>query len=460
MRSTLLRFSFYLILCSPTAWAASGASTSNTHEFQLSNGLKLIVREDHRAPTVAHMVWYRAGSIDEVNGRTGVAHVLEHMMFKGTDKVKSGEFSRLVAAVGGRENAFTSRDYTAYFQQVEKSKLDDVMKLEADRMSNLKFDDAEFLKEIQVVMEERRLRTEDNPSSLLYESLMATAYISSPYRYPVVGWMNDLVNLKASDARDWYRSWYKPNNATVVIAGDVDPKVILQAVEKYYGTASARELPERKPQTEPLQKGIKRVQVKAPADSARLAMAWKVPKLRPSALDDNEPYALELLTAVLDGYDNARLNRKLIKQERVVNDVGVGYDMISRGPELFLISASMAKGKTVEQAENSIRKALKELVDNGILESELKRIKVRILSEQIYKRDSIFGQAMEIGSTEMAGFSWRDIDQMLEKMQTITPAEVQAVAKKYLVDDGLTIAVLDPQARQSTSKQGGNHAAK
>ena len=460
MRSTLLRFSFYLILCSPTAWAASGASTSNTHEFQLSNGLKLIVREDHRAPTVAHMVWYRAGSIDEVNGRTGVAHVLEHMMFKGTDKVKSGEFSRLVAAVGGRENAFTSRDYTAYFQQVEKSKLDEVMKLEADRMSNLKFDDAEFIKEIQVVMEERRLRTEDNPSSLLYESLMATAYISSPYRYPVVGWMNDLVNLKASDARDWYRSWYKPNNATVVIAGDVDPKVILQAVEKYYGTASARELPERKPQTEPLQKGIKRVQVKAPADSARLAMAWKVPKLRPSALDDNEPYALELLTAVLDGYDNARLNRKLIKQERVVNDVGVGYDMISRGPELFLISASMAKGKTVEQAENSIRKALKELVDNGILESELKRIKVRILSEQIYKRDSIFGQAMEIGSTEMAGFSWRDIDQILEKMQTITPAEVQAVAKKYLVDDGLTIAVLDPQARQSSSKQGGGHAAK
>jgi zinc protease len=327
-------------------------------------------------------------------------------------------------------------------------------------MSNLKFDDAEFLKEIQVVMEERRLRTEDNPSSLLYESLMATAYISSPYRYPVVGWMNDLVNMKASDARDWYRSWYKPNNATVVIAGDVDPKIILQAVEKYYGTASARELPERKPQTEPLQKGIKRVQVKAPADSARLAMAWKVPKLQPGALDDNEPYALELLTAVLDGYDNARLNRKLIKQERVVNDVGVGYDMISRGPELFLISASMAKGKTVEQAENSIRKALKELVDNGILESELKRIKVRILSEQIYKRDSIFGQAMEIGSTEMAGFSWRDIDLMLEKMQTITPAQVQAVAKKYLVDEGLTIAVLDPQARQSSSKQGGNHAAK
>jgi zinc protease len=390
--------------------------------------------------------------MDEVNGKTGVAHVLEHMMFKGTHKVKSGEFSRLVAAVGGRENAFTSRDYTAYFQQVEKSKLENVIKLEADRMSNLNFDDAEFFKEIQVVMEERRLRTEDNPSSLLNESLMATAYMSSPYRHPVIGWMNDLQNMKPVDARDWYRSWYAPNNATVVVAGDVDAKQVLAMVEKYYGAAATHELPVRKPQIEPPQKGVKQVQVKAPADNAQLAMAWKVPRLEPGKLDDVEPYALELLTAVLDGYDNARLNRSLVKQQKVVNDVGVGYDMISRGPELFLIGATMAKGKTVDQAQGSIRKALEEVKQKGILESELKRIKVRILSDQIYKRDSIFGQAMEIGSTEMAGFSWKDINYMLEKMQTITPEQVQAVAKKYLVDEGLTIAVLDPQTRKSADK--------
>ena len=453
MLSNLLRISFLFILFSQISWAAS-AQLADTHEYLLNNGLKLIVREDHRAPTVAHMAWYRAGSMDEVNGKTGVAHVLEHMMFKGTDKVKAGEFSRLVAAVGGRENAFTSRDYTAYFQQVEKSKLEDVIKLEADRMSNLNFDDAEFLKEIQVIMEERRLRTEDNPSSLLNESLMATAYMSSPYRHPVIGWMNDLQNMKASDARDWYRSWYKPNNATVVISGDVDAKKVLNMVEKYYGAAAAHDLPVRKPQIEPPQRGIKQVQVKAPADSAQLTMAWKVPRLEPGKLDDPEPYALELLTAVLDGYDNARLNRTLVKQEKVVNDVGVGYDMISRGPELFLISTTMAKGKTVDQAQTSIRKALNELKQKGVLDSELKRIKVRILSEQIYKRDSIFGQAMEIGSTEMAGFSWKDIDYMLEKMQTITPEQVQAVAKKYLIDEGLTIAVLDPQARQSAGKEG------
>ena len=453
MLSNLLRISFLFIVFAQLAQAA-GPDLGDTHQFQLGNGLKLIVREDHRAPTVAHMVWYRAGSMDEVNGKTGVAHVLEHMMFKGTDKVKAGEFSRLVAAVGGRENAFTSRDYTAYFQQVEQSKLEDVIKLEADRMSNLNFDDAEFLKEIQVIMEERRLRTEDNPSSLLNESLMATAYMSSPYRHPVIGWMNDLQNMKASDARDWYRSWYAPNNATVVITGDIDSKKVLGLVEKYYGVASAHELPVRKPQIEPPQKGIKQTQVKAPADSAQLSMAWKAPRLEPGKLDDPEPYALELLTAVLDGYDNARLNRTLVKQEKVVNDVGVGYDMISRGPELFLISATMAKGKTVDQAQVSIRKALEEIKQKGILESELKRIKVRILSEQIYKRDSIFGQAMEIGSSEMAGFSWKDIDYMLEKMQTITPEQVQAVAKKYLVDEGLTIAVLDPQARKSVGKEG------
>lgn len=452
MLSNLLRISFLFIVFTQLGWASSPPS-ADTHEYQLSNGLKLIVREDHRAPTVAHMVWYRAGSMDEVNGKTGVAHVLEHMMFKGTHKVKAGEFSRMVAAVGGRENAFTSRDYTAYFQQVEKSKLEDVIKLEADRMSNLNFDDAEFLKEIQVVMEERRLRTEDNPSSLLNESLMATAFMSSPYRHPVIGWMNDLQNMKAADARDWYRSWYAPNNATVVIAGDVNTNQVLSLVEKYYGATAAHELPVRKPQIEPPQKGIKQVQVKAPADSPQLAMAWKVPRLESGNLDDPEPYALELLTAVLDGYDNARLNRVLVKQEKVVNDVGVGYDMISRGPELFLISATIAKGKNVQQAQASIRKALEELKQKGVLESELKRIKVRILSEQIYKRDSIFGQAMEIGSTEMAGFSWKNIDYMLEKMQAITPEQVQAVAKKYLVDEGLTIAVLDPQARKAVARE-------
>ncbi|MFZ9239161.1 MAG: M16 family metallopeptidase, partial [Burkholderiaceae bacterium] len=210
-------------------------AAADTHEFRLANGLKLIVKEDHRAPTVVNMVWYRAGSVDELNGTTGVAHVLEHMMFKGTKKLKPGEFSKRVAELGGRDNAFTSKDYTAYHQQVERSRLEQVMALEADRMQNLTMDPAEFSKEIRVVMEERRLRTEDKPLSLLREALYATAFLASPYRHPVVGWMDDLQNMTAADALAWYQRWYAPNNAVVVIAGDVDPQHVLKLAEKYFG---------------------------------------------------------------------------------------------------------------------------------------------------------------------------------------------------------------------------------
>jgi zinc protease len=456
MQSSHLRNGVFVLLCQlaltgfQLAQAQVKPDSAQTHEYRLANGLNLIVREDNRAPTVAHMVWYKAGSMDETNGRTGVAHVLEHMMFKGTKTVKSGDFSKRVAAMGGRENAFTSMDYTAYFQQIERSKLAEVMRLEADRMNNLNFDDAEFAKEIQVVMEERRLRTEDKASGLLYENLMATAYKATPYRHPIIGWMNDLENMVPNDARQWYRDWYAPNNATVVIAGDVDPEKVRAIAEATYGKLSARELPIRKPQIEPAQRGTKQVSVKAPADTPQLAMAWKVPHIDPAKMEDYEPYALALLAAVLDGYDNARLNRTLVKQDRIANTIDAGYDMVARGPQLFMILGTVAKGKTVAQLENGIRSVLSELKTKGITEAELKRIQVRILADKIYKRDSIFGQAMEIGSSEIAGVSWKQLDPILDRLQAVTPEQVHAVAKKYLIDDTLTIATLEPQARGAT----------
>jgi zinc protease len=456
MQSSHLRNGVFVLLCQlalagfQLAQAQVKPDSAQTHGYRLANGLKLIVREDNRAPTVAHMVWYKAGSMDETNGRTGVAHVLEHMMFKGTKTVKSGDFSKRVAAMGGRENAFTSMDYTAYFQQIERSKLAEVMQLEADRMNNLNFDDAEFAKEIQVVMEERRLRTEDKASGLLYENLMATAYKATPYRHPIIGWMNDLENMVPNDARQWYRDWYAPNNATVVIAGDVDPEKVRAIAEATYGKLSARELPIRKPQIEPAQRGTKQVIVKAPADTPQLAMAWKVPHIDPAKMEDYEPYALALLAAVLDGYDNARLNRTLVKQDRIANTIDAGYDMVARGPQLFMILGTVAKGKTVAQLENGIRSVLSELKTKGITAAELKRIQVRILADKIYKRDSIFGQAMEIGSSEIAGVSWKQLDPILDRLQAVTPEQVQAVAKKYLIDDTLTIATLEPQARGVT----------
>jgi len=441
-------------LCLLDSGNAFSAQT-DTHEYQLKNGLRLIVREDHRAPTVVHMVWYRAGSMDEVNGKTGVAHVLEHMMFKGTKKVKSGEFSRMVAAVGGRENAFTARDFTGYFQQIEKSKLEEVMRLEADRMANVQFSDEEFGRELQIVMEERRLRTEDNPTSLMRELLMATAFISSPYRHPIIGWMSDLQNMKPADARQWYRDLYAPNNAVVVVAGDVNPLAVKALVEKYYGPIQAKKLPERKPQVEPEQKGEKRAVLKAPAESPQIMMAWKVPKLDPKKIDEVDPYALLVLSAVLSGHDNSRLNRELVRNQRLANSAGASYELTSRGPELFEIGATAAKGQTVQNLEKGILQTLQDIANQGVTEAELKRIKAQLLASQIYKRDSIFAQAMEIGSSEIAGVSWRDLDRMIERIQLIQSNQIQQAIKTYFTNDGLTIVTLDPQPRSMLAKPRG-----
>ncbi len=420
------------------AWAGAEAQ-----EFKLANGMHIIVQEDRRAPTVAHMVWYRVGSMDEQNGTTGVAHVLEHMMFKGTAKLKPGEFSEKVAALGGRDNAFTGKDYTAYHQQVEKSRLEQVMALEADRMQNLRMDKEEFAKEIRVVMEERRLRTDDQPIALLYEALNATAYVSHPYKNPVIGWMDDLQNMTAADALAWYQRWYAPNNATLVVTGDVEAKEVHALAEKYFGKIPPKTLPKMKPQQEPPQTGIKRVVVKAPAENPYLVLAFKVPKLNDVEKDD-DAHALDVLAAVLDGYDNARLPAKLVRTERVANSVDAGYQGTARGPVMFTLSGVPAKDTSVTQLEQALRAEVERIAKHGVSPEELKRVKAQLIASQVYKRDSVFGQAMEIGVTEMSGISFRQIDRMIEKLAAVTPAQVQAVAEKYFSDDQLTVATLEP----------------
>jgi zinc protease len=409
----------------------------------LKNGMKVIVKEDHRAPTVAHMVWYRAGSIDEQNGTTGLAHVLEHMMFKGTKTLKPGEFSERVAALGGRENAFTSKDYTAYFQQVEKTRLEKVMALEADRMANLVFSKKEFAQEIRVVMEERRLRTEDQPIPLLYEALYATAYFSHPYHHPIVGWMSDLQNMTVEDSKAWYGRWYAPNNATMVVAGDVEPQQVCSLARKYFGPIPRKAVHETRPQEEAPQRGVRRVVVKAPAENSYIALAFKTPTLR-NVETDAEVYALEVLAAVLDGYDNARLNARLVRTEHVANSAGASYSNISRGPSLFVVDGVPANGTSTEQLEKMLRAEIARVAAEGVTEEELKRVKNNLIAEQIYKRDSVFGQAMEIGMMEMSGLSHTQIDRIIEKLGTVTAAQVKAVAGKYFGDDGLTVATLVP----------------
>ena len=418
---------------------------AETYEYTLDNGLKVIVQEDHRAPVVVSQVWYRAGALDEVNGKTGVAHVLEHMMFKGTKAVPAGQFSRLIAAAGGRENAFTAQDQTTYFQQLEKSQLPLSFKLEADRMANLNFSDEEFAKEIKVVMEERRWRTEDKPQSKVSEQFNSTIYHVHPYGRPVVGWMNDLENMSADDAREWYKNWYAPNNATLVVVGDVNAPDVLKLAKQYFGKLKPHALPSRKPQVEPEQKGERRIVVKAQAKLPYILMGFHVPALQ-DADKDVDPYALEILAAVLNGNASARLNQNLVRQSQVAVDVDAGYDMIQRGREsIFVLDGTPSEGKTVADLEAALLQEIEKIQKNGVTEEELLRVKAQVIAADVYQRDSMFYQAMQIGQLETAGFSWNLLKGYPAKLQAVTAEQVQAVAKKYFNQDNMTVATLDPQ---------------
>ena len=429
------------LLLSLSFWAAAD---EKIQEYKLSNGMKVVVQEDHRSPVVVSQVWYRAGSVDELNGTTGVAHVLEHMMFKGTPKVPAGQFSRIIASAGGRDNAFTSHDYTVYFQQLEKSRLPLAFKLEADRMANLKLSEQEYAKEIKVVMEERRWRTDDKPQAQVGEAFMSAAYQAHPYGRPIIGWMNDLENMTVQDARNWYATWYAPNNATLVVVGDVNSAEVFKLAQQYFGPLKPHKLAERKPQIEPDQKGERRVVVKAPAKLSYLLMGYPVPSLRDAA-KDWEPYALEILAGVMDGNASSRLSRHLVRRDQIAVDVSVGYDMINRGNAQFTFDGTPSEGTTVSDLENAIRGEIESIKQEGVTEEELQRVKAQVIASDVYKRDSMFYQAMQIGQMESTGLGWRALEDYPKRLQAVTVEQVQAVARKYLDDDKLTVATLDPQ---------------
>jgi len=413
-------------------------------QFMLDNGLQVIVQEDHRAPIVVSQLWYRAGSMDEFNGTTGVAHMLEHMMFKGTQDVPEGQFSKLIAAAGGRENAFTNTDNTVYFEQLQKDQLGLALRLEADRMHNLLLNDESFAKENKVVREERRMRTDDQPQALVYENMMAVAFQSHPYRRPVIGWMNDIENMTVGDAREWYQRWYAPNNATLVVVGDVAADAVKALATQYFAGIASKPLPIRKAQVEPTQVGIKRVNVKAPAKLPYVLMAYHVPVLRDAA-QDTEAYALEVLAGILDGSEAARLGRVLVREQRVASQAGASYDLVARGPGLFMLDGTPTQGKTVTDLENALRAQVTTIIQAGVSADELKRVKAQVIANNVYQRDSTFYQAMQLGEYVSAGLPVTAVVDHVAKVQAVTAAQVQAVARKYLVDSGLTVATLDPQ---------------
>lgn len=416
------------------------------HEFTLDNGLTVLVKPDHRAPVVVSQIWYRVGGSYEPDGLTGVSHVLEHMMFQGTDNLKPNEFSRLIAEQGGRENAFTGRDYTAYFQSLEASRLEISLRLEAERMQRLKLTEPEFEKERRVVQEERRLRTDDQPDALAYERFMNTAYTVNNYRNPIIGWPQDLAALKLDDLRDWYARWYAPNNATLVVAGDVEPERVIQLARKYFEPVPARPLATGSGRPEPAQTNTRDVVVPAAAKVPYLLMGWHVPVIRKDRLADWEPYALDLLADVLDGGKSARFETVLVRQKQLAASIGAEYDSIARFSTLFTIAAHPAEGVTPDRLKAAIREEIARVQHEPVRAQELERVKAQVVASDVYGRDSVFYQAMKIGKLAVVGLPWQLEQEYAARLRAVTAEQVQAVARKYLRDENLTVAVMEPLA--------------
>ncbi|MEE2730325.1 MAG: pitrilysin family protein [Pseudomonadota bacterium] len=432
-----------------SAWAANDSAArpsaaERTFTHTLDNGMKIIVREDHRAPVMVSQVWYRVGSSYEHAGVTGVSHVLEHLMFKGTDKVPDGEFSKLIARYGGSENAFTSYDYTGYYQLMSATNLPLSIELEADRMQNAIMPDTAFTKEIEVVKEERRLRTDDKPNSVAYERFMAAAYLSSGYHNPVIGWMHDLDNMTAQDARSWYKKWYMPNNAILVVVGDVKAPEVFELAARYFGPIPRGELPKRPLNREVPGNGERRIEVAIPAKIPTLYVGYNVPGIN-TAADETDVYALRMLAGVLDGGYSARIETHMVRNQGIAASAGAGYGGFSLGDTLFYFSGVPAEGYSIEQLELAFNDQIETLQTELADPEELERVKAQIISGIIYQQDSISSQANQIGRMEAIGRSWQEADAMVEKLSAITPEQVQAAARKYLVANNKTVAVLNPQ---------------
>ncbi|MBA2653585.1 MAG: insulinase family protein [Gammaproteobacteria bacterium] len=435
----------YILLCSLFFIISSNLALANSavNEYQLPNGLKVLIKEDHRVPAVVTQVWYRVGSSYEPNGITGISHALEHMMFKGTTKYGPGMFSKTVAENGGEENAFTSYDYTAYYQLFEVNKLPISLELESDRMRNLNLRDQDFLKELEVVKEERRLRTDDNPQNLTFERFLAVSNVASPYHHPVIGWMWDLNEMKVTDVQKWYQTWYAPNNAVLVIVGDVKPDETFKLVQKYFGPLKAGVLPPVKQPGELKNIGLRRMTVATPAKLPLIVMGFNTPALK-TAPTRKEAYALDVLQAVLGGGDSARFPTKIVRGKQLATDIQVGYDIFSRLDNIFSITAIPSQGKNNQLLENAILEEIKLLQTSLISPQELERVKAQVIANKTYEKDSIMNQANEIGSLEAVNLTWRESENYVKEVSTISAADVQAVAKKYLILDRLTIATLKP----------------
>ncbi len=410
---------------------------SDVREYLLDNGLKVLIAEDHKAPVATFQVWYRVGARNEPAGKTGISHLLEHMMFKGTPRHGSKVFSRLVQKNGGFDNAYTTKDHTTYFQVLASDRIDLSIELESDRMENLLLAPEDVRDERSVVMEERRMRYEDDPQNSLYEEVVATAFKVHPYHHPVIGWMSDLASIEREDLVQYYRRYYSPDNAVIVVAGDVEADELIGRIRDAFGKIP-RGGPKPLPRSiEPPQRGEKRVVLRKEAELPYILIAYHVP-----SFPHDDGAALDVLGAILSG-KSGRLYRHLVRDKRVALNAFASYDGLTMDPFLFFLGGTAPPGKEIEALERALYAEIETLKEDPPPERELQKAKNQIEAAFIMGQDSISFQADLIGMFEMAG-DWRLKDRYLEAVRGVTAEDVRRVAKRYFTEENRTVGILAP----------------
>lgn len=419
------------------------AGLFNPETFTLDNGMQVVVVPDHRAPAVVHMVWYKVGAVDEPPGKSGIAHFLEHLMFKGTDTLGAGEFSRIVAENGGRDNAFTSQDYTAYFQVIARDRLDLVMSMEADRMVNLNFTEQDMVTEREVVLEERRQRTDSTAQGQFREQVQAALYLAHPYGIPIIGWEEEIKKLNVDDALSFYRRFYAPNNAILVVAGDITAEELRPLAEKHYGVIPANpDVRQLDMPHEPPHRAARRLSLTDP----RVAEpSWQRQYMADSVNwgDDSNTVALQVLSDILGAGSTSRLYRNLVVDKGTALSIGAWYSGVNRGPGSFGVYASPSANTSLEALEEAIDGELQKVIADGVTEEELSRAKTGLLADAIYMRDSLSRGARVFGSALSAGVSIEEVESWPERVRAVTVEDVQrAAAAVFRIERSVTATLI------------------
>jgi zinc protease len=436
---SIMRLSWLAAAGSLVFFVTSPAFAGEPHEFILSNGMKVLLVEIPKAPVATVQVWYKVGSRNEVMGRAGLSHMLEHMMFKGTGKYPKGEFSRLIRKNGGTDNAFTSQDFTAYFENLAADRVDLALELEADRMQGLVLDRPELTTEREVVKEERRLRTEDDPQGALVEALFAQAYFSHPYHWPVIGWFGDLEAMTLDDLQRHYDTYYSPNNATLVVVGDINADRLLPTIKQLFEPIPRGPEPKSITTMEPEQKGERRFLLKREAQVPFVMIGYRVPNFT-----SEDSYALDILDSILSHGKSARLYQSLVYEQKSALAVGSEYSLLQADPGLFYFYALVSPGQKPESVEDALHQEIKRLQTDLPTEQELQRAKNQVEATHVFEQDSNFRHAMLLGQAESVGAGWRKIDQFVEQIRAVTPKDIQRVARQYLTEDNRTVGTLIP----------------